>query len=207
MNEVDGLIRRARKTRHGFSDLQKAAEEVVSAHKRADSLRLAKQLFESEAPQARMVAAFILGRLAAHSRPAMSFLRTHVSEDPDWRVQEVLAKAFDRYCSEIGYERALPAIRNWLGDSRANARRAVSEGLRIWTARPYFREHPAVAVQLLSQLKDDPSEYVRRSVGNALRDISRRHLALVAAELRGWDTSKSGVAQTYGLASMFLELD
>ena len=65
----------------------------------------------------------------------------------------------------------------WLADSSPNVRRAFTEGLRIWTGRPYFHNHPEVAIQLLSQLRNDESEYVRKSVGNALRDISKKHKA------------------------------
>jgi 3-methyladenine DNA glycosylase AlkC len=57
----------------------------------------------------------------------------------------------------------------------------------------------------LSLLKDDESEYVRKSVGNALRDISRKHQALVAEELKTWDISQKKVLFTYKLASKFLE--
>ena len=102
-----------------------------------------------------------------------------MSQDNDWRVQEILAKAFDRFCADIGYEKALPVIKEWLADSNPNVRRAVTEGLRIWTGRSYFREHPEVAIQLLSQFRNDESEYVRKSVGNALRDISKKHMDLV----------------------------
>ena len=52
---------------------------------------------------------------------------------------------------------------------RANVRRAVSEGLRVWMSRSFFKDNPKVAIQLLSALKSDSSEYVRKSVGNALR--------------------------------------
>ncbi len=114
-----------------------------------------------------------------------------MSRDSDWRVQEILAQAFDRYCADTGYEKALPPIREWLADSSPNVRRAVTEGLRIWTSRPYFRDHPKLAIQLLSQLRNDESEYVRKSVGNALRDISRKHKELVRAELQQWDISTS----------------
>jgi 3-methyladenine DNA glycosylase AlkC len=127
-----------------------------------------------------------------------------VSRDSDWRVQEILAKAFDRYCADIGYEQALPAIKEWLSDSSPNVRRAVSEGLRIWTGRPYFREHPDIAIQLLKRFRNDESEYVRRSVGNALRDISKKHQELVRSELRQWDLSDKRVGQTYRLAGKFL---
>jgi 3-methyladenine DNA glycosylase AlkC len=151
-----------------------------------------------------MVAVFILGGLAARSKPALNILRMRVSRDPDWRVQEVLAKAFDRYCAEAGYEAALPMIESWLADPHPNARRAVAEGLRIWTSRDYFRQYPKKAIALLSALRADESEYVRKSVGNALRDISRKHTALVRVELETWDRADKRVEQTYKLASRFL---
>lgn len=38
---------------------------------------------------------------------------------------------------------------------------------RRGTSRPYFRDHPQIAIQLLSAHREDASEYVRKSVGNA----------------------------------------
>ncbi len=146
-----------------------------------------------------MLATFIFGRLAEKADESLNFLRTRARRDTDWRVQEVLAQAFDNYCSDIGYEKALPKMREWIRDPNPNVRRAVTEGLRVWTSRPYFRDYHDNAVQLLSQLKDDDSEYVRKSVGNALRDISRKHRELIRAELRQWDVSQKSVEQTYRL--------
>ena len=115
--------------------------------------------------------------------------------------------AFDNHCKIIGYETALPIIREWLGSDCANVRRAVSEGLRIWTSRPYFRDHPQMAIQLLSAHKEDKSEYVRKSVGNALRDISRKFSNLISEELNSWDLSSKEIKQVYKLAGKFLNLD
>jgi 3-methyladenine DNA glycosylase AlkC len=81
---------------------------------------------------------------------------------------------------------SLPVIREWLSALEANQRRAASEGPRIWTSRPYFKDHPEVAVRLLSALRADPSEYVRKSAGNALRDISKKFPELIKAELKQW---------------------
>ena len=39
----------------------------------------------------------------------------------------------------------------------------------------YKRQHPQMAIQFLSSLKDDESEYVRKSIGNALKDISKKY--------------------------------
>jgi 3-methyladenine DNA glycosylase AlkC len=205
MDTIEKLIQRVQKTQHGFLDIRKTADEVVAGHAAQESLCLAKQLFTSDIYQARSLATFIFGRLAADSNESLEFLKERVSQDNDWRVQEILAKAFDRYCADVGYEHALPVIKEWLADSRPNVRRAVTEGLRIWTGRPYFHDHPEAAIQLLSQLRTDESEYVRKSVGNALRDISKKHKELVRIELSGWDNSDKRVAQTYKLANRFLQ--
>jgi 3-methyladenine DNA glycosylase AlkC len=205
METIEKLIQRVQKTQHGFLDIQKAAVEVVAGHTAGESLRLARQLFASEKYQVRSLATFILGHLAANSKESLTFLKKRVSRDKDWRVQEILAKAFDRYCADVGYEDALPVIREWLTDSHANVRRAVTEGLRIWTGRPYFKDHPNVAVRMLSRLRADRSEYVRKSVGNALRDISKKHKEMVRIELQLWDIAEKDVAQTYKLASKFLQ--
>jgi 3-methyladenine DNA glycosylase AlkC len=151
------------------------------------------------------LATFILGGIAANSKEALEFLKRHVSPDKDWRVQEILAKAFDGYCADVGYEQALSVIKEWLADSSPNLRRAVTEGLRIWTGRSYFKDHPEVAIQLLSQLRNDESEYVRKSVGNALRDISKKHKELVKNELQQWNIDNKNIKQTYKLASKFLQ--
>ena len=206
MNTIQILIQRVKKTEHGFLDIQKTAEEVIAGSgSAAETLQIAKELFTSDVHQARVLATFLFGKLAGQSKESFAFLRKYVSLDQDWRVQETLAKAFDQYCKDNGYERSLPVIKDWLGDPNPNVRRAVTEGLRIWTGRDYFREHPEAAIKLLGELKADESEYVRKSVGNALRDISRKHKDLIRNELQGWDVSNKQVLQTYKLASKFLK--
>ena len=120
-------------------------------------------------------------------------MKKEVSKDENWRVQEVLAKAFDEYCRKIGYEEALPVIDEWLGDIHPNTRRAVTEGLSIWTSSPYFKEHPEEAIKRIAALKEDSSEYVRKSVGNALRDISKKYPELIQTELDTWNIEKKSV--------------
>ena len=148
MGPIEQLIQRVRHIQHGFTAIKRAADDVIADNTAKDSLRLAKQLFTADIPQARMLATFIFGRLAAQSDESLGLLRSRVSQDGNWRVQEILAQAFDTYCSDIGYERALPVIEDWLADPTPNVRRAVAEGLRIWTSRRYFRDHPDTAVRL-----------------------------------------------------------
>jgi HEAT repeat protein len=204
VNDSTSLIRRVEQTTSGFADIRRAADETVATASPTRVRALADELVASPVYQARMLAIYLYGHAALTNTDCLQALRLQVSRDPDWRVQEILAQAFDLYCKGIGYANALPTITDWLEDAHANVRRAVTEGLRIWTARPYFREHPDQAIALLSARRADPSDYVRRSAGNALRDISKKHAALVAAALATWDLAQPGVAQTYALASRFI---
>lgn len=204
MENTDELIRQVNKTEHGFLDILKVAENFKNNHSIKDSLTISKKLFLSEIYQVRSLSTFILGFIACESRVALDFLKNEVSKDEDWRVQEILAKSFDRYCSDIGYKNALPIIKEWLSDKNPNVKRAVTEGLRIWTGRGYFKDNPNVAIALLSKLKDDDSEYVRKSVGNALRDISKKYKGLIKSEIENWDISNKKIKQTYKLASKFI---
>ena len=96
-------------------------------------------------------------------------------------------------------------IDEWMKSSNPNTRRAVTEGLRIWTSRPYFKENPTAAIERLVNLKEDPSEYVRKSVGNALRDISKKYPELIEAELSRWKLESKEINQVYRLATKFMK--
>ena len=200
---VEGLEREFSAIERGFLREQRRARSDYASFDPEQARRVAFLAYRSEAYQVRMYAVFLLGHLSQES-DVLSFLRDDVSADSNWRVQEVLAKAFDDFCAVRGYEAALPVIDEWLSDSRPNVRRAVTEGLRIWTSRPYFRDHPGDAIARLSKLRSDASEYVRKSVGNALRDISKKHPELVAAELRTWSLETKKVSQVYRLASTLI---
>ncbi len=201
---VEGLEREFSAIERGFLHEQRRARSDYGSFDREQALRVAYLAYRSEVYQVRMYAAFLLGHLSQDPQ-VLAFLRDEVSEDSKWRVQEVLAKAVDESCAVKGYEEALPVIDEWLSDPRPNVRRAVTEGLRIWTNRPYFREHPGRAIARLSRLRSDTSEYVRKSVGNALRDISKKHPELVAAELETWNLETKEVSQVYRLASKVIE--
>ena len=200
---VEGLEREFSAIERGFLREQRRARSDYASFDPEQARRVAFLAYRSEVYQVRMYAVFLLGHLSQES-DVLSFLRDDVSADSNWRVQEVLAKAFDDFCAVRGYEAALPVIDEWLSDPRPNVRRAVTEGLRIWTSRPYFRDHPGDAIARLSKLRSDASEYVRKSVGNALRDISKKHPELVAAELRTWSLETTEVAQVYRLASTLI---
>ena len=180
------------------------AEKSQSSHSSSECHTMGITLYQSDNFQIQEIGIFLLG-YAAHEIPeSLDFLRNTVSKHQNWKVQEILAMAFDNHCKSIGYENAVPLITDWLSDANPNVRRAASEGLRVWTSRPYFKDHPSVAIRLLSDRKTDSSEYVRKSIGNALKDISKKHPELVFDEIHKWDVSSKEIKQVYNLAAKFL---
>lgn len=193
-NTIDTL----KNTEHGFKHIIEAGD-IVIGDASLDHFAEAKELLQHESYQAGMLGTYIMGQLSPKDKSALLFLRDNVSTDENWRVQEMLAKAFDYYCSVIGYEASLPVIKEWLSQENPNTKRAVIEGLRIWTGRPYFKENPQIAVALISKHKVDASEYLRKSVGNALRDIRKKHKEIVDRELAQWNLQDKNTAFTYKL--------
>ena len=202
---IDNVLNKILLIEHGFQHIIDGADEVVSTYPKEQCFELALTLFNHEAYQARMLATTILGRLATEDNNALRFLKERVSTDENWRVQEMLAKAFDEVCKYRGYEASLPLIKEWLNDDNPNVIRAVTEGLRIWTSRPFFKENPSIAIALISQHKAHESEYLRKSVGNALKDISKKHRDLIQTEVQQWDLSHPRVLFTYKLATKLLK--
>jgi 3-methyladenine DNA glycosylase AlkC len=84
----------------------------------------------------------------------------------------------------------LARLGQWAGDPDPHVRRLVSEGTRPrlpWAPRlPAFIADPAPVLALLELLRDDPSEYVRRSVANNLNDISKDHPEVVVELAQRW---------------------
>ena len=188
---------------HGFKEEEKRALADYKANDKNYIKRLAFSAFKSDVYQVRMYSVFLFGYLSEDS-DILTYMKDEVSKDSNWRVQEVLAKVFDEFCKKIEYEKALPVIDEWLGSNNPNTRRAVVEGLRIWTSRPYFKENPNEAIRRIANLKDDSSEYVRKSVGNALRDISKKFPDLIKIELETWKLESKEINQVYKLASKFI---
>ena len=89
----------------------------------------------------------------------------------------------------VKYENeALKKMLLWAKSDNHHIRRLASEGCRPrlpWgIALAKYKQNPAPILEILEILKDDNSEYVRRSVANNLNDISKDHpkIALNLAE-------------------------
>lgn len=129
--------------------------------------------------------------------PMTDYVGAHGLADFDlgMQVQKEMTK---RFTAELGIrqffiadqQRALDIVARWIDDPNYHVRRLVSEGSRPrlpWAVRlPALVENPDPLLPLLERLKDDPSEYVRRSVANSLNDIAKDHPDKVAATAGRW---------------------
>lgn len=92
-------------------------------------------------------------------------------------------------------ERTLACLAEWVRDPDEHVRRLASEGSRPllpWGERlAALQADPELTLPLLQALKDDPSEYVRRSVANHLNDHSKTHPERIVAVLGEWLGAKS----------------
>jgi 3-methyladenine DNA glycosylase AlkC len=92
-------------------------------------------------------------------------------------------------------KRTLKIFKVWASDKNEHVRRLVSEGSRPllpWGQKLHgFVLDPEVSWNLLEKLKNDPSEYVRKSVANHINDHSKNHPDYVIEKLLEWHHSKS----------------
>lgn len=185
----------------GFKLIRDYAIRITKENSPNDCFEIAKYLYNDEDYRMQELSVFVLGYISYYVNDAFIFLKNEVSLNGDWRIQEILAMAFDSFCNKNGYKESLKIIKEWLECDNQNVRRAVTEGLRIWTSRPYFKENPNVAIKILSDLKSDNSEYVRKSVGNSLKDISKKYPDLIKNEVAIWNLDTKEINQVYKLAT------
>lgn len=90
-------------------------------------------------------------------------------------------------------DRMMQVMESWSRDENEHVRRLSTEGCRPrlpWAeALPAFKKNPEPVIRILDNLKDDPSEYVRKSVANNLNDISKDHPDIVMEIAEKWKGS------------------
>ncbi len=115
--------------------------------------------------------------------------------EPAMELQHALTRRFTAEFSirafiEAHPEHTFARLHEWTRDPSPHVRRLVSEGTRPrlpWAPRlRAVQADPAPVLPLLEALRDDPAEYVRRSVANNLNDISKDHPAVTLEVCRRW---------------------
>lgn len=91
----------------------------------------------------------------------------------------------------IKYEnKVMKQMTEWADSDNYHVRRLATEGCRPrlpWAiGLPAFKTDPTLVIEILNKLKDDPEEYVRRSVANNLNDISKDHPDVIVDLSKEW---------------------
>jgi 3-methyladenine DNA glycosylase AlkC len=88
------------------------------------------------------------------------------------------------------FETVYPQLQDWTQHKDPHLRRLASEAVRPrlpWAEHlAALKSNPLPIIPLLEQLKDDDSDYVRKSVANNLNDISKDHPELVLDLCEQW---------------------
>ena len=135
--------------------------------------------------------------------PMARVIARHGLDDPEPNL-EALREMTMRFSSEFAVrpffrdhpELTMKTALRWAQDENVHVRRLASEGSRPllpWGIKlQAFVKDPSPLIPLLTGLRDDPEEYVRRSVANNLNDIAKHQPDLVADIAKDWlkDASK-----------------
>jgi len=125
-------------------------------------------------------------------------LVTHRGIDRPDEALPLLKEVTKRFSAEFAVrpfldqhtDKTLAIFKDWSTDKSRHVRRLVSEGARPrlpWGMQlKKFVKDPHMIIPLLETLKDDPEEYVRRSVANSLNDMAKDHPELVSKIAAAW---------------------
>ena len=127
------------------------------------------------------------------------FVEIYGQDEMNWELSMGALERYTPYASsEIAVrpfiikheERMMAQMYAWSKHENECVRRLASEGCRPvlpWApAINSFKKDPAAILPILSQLKEDSSIHVRKSVANNLNDISKTHPDLVTKIAKAW---------------------
>lgn len=129
--------------------------------------------------------------------PVTDFVAKYGLDDPalSFDLMQELTELFSaefaiRYFIKQDVELVMTYLEQWVEHENHHVRRLVSEGTRPrlpWGIRlANFCQDPSPCLPLLDKLRNDPSEYVRRSVANHLNDIAKDNPQIVIDTCNRW---------------------
>ena len=110
-------------------------------------------------------------------------------------------------------EQSMKQMKLWSASIDAEVRRLASEGCRPrlpWAiALPDFKNNPTKVLEILEILKDDESEYVRKSVANNINDISKDNPEIVKNLAKNWigENKKRDALLKHGCRTLLKQSD
>ncbi len=121
--------------------------------------------------------------------------------DKNWIVRETIADAILSGLKKIP-ETTLKLMIKWAKSNNENLRRLVSESLRPHSSVKWLRDPTKndKIIEILTILRQDPSIYVRKSVGNNLKDLTKYMPTKILFLVETW-INEAGIEVHDALAS------
>jgi len=127
------------------------------------------------------------------------FIELYGQNEKDWDTSMAAFERYTQYASAEtavrsfiikDEERMMAQMIAWSKHKSEHVRRLSCEGCRpqlpMSQSLPNFKKDPTPIIPILTQLKNDPSLHVRKSVANNLNDISKTHPDLVIKIAKDW---------------------
>lgn len=109
---------------------------------------------------------------------------------PGTWVQETSQSVLKDVIHKHGLEKVLSKVRRWPTNNDPAVRRMLIEAIRprgVWCKHlDQLKRDPSPLKEILEQVLDDPSEYVRKAVANNLNDISKDNPKVLCEWIREW---------------------
>ncbi|MFX1512481.1 MAG: hypothetical protein ACFFCQ_07840 [Promethearchaeota archaeon] len=121
---------------------------------------------------------------------------------PEWEIRETAGYTIRKGLKKFP-EQTLRILREWLAlTENENIRRIVAESCRPLRNIKWIREPEKndPILEILSTMRADPSEYVRKSVGNNLKDLTKYMPEKILKLVKEWIT-ETKIIVTSDLAS------
>lgn len=187
--------------------LRRVFDDVWEQRELKDRMHHVADCLQKELPQDYAEAIAILSKVAPECRgfPYMffpDFVERHGLAHEEESLQAL--ELFTQYSSSEfairpfivqNTEGVIARMIAWAEHENEHIRRLASEGCRPrlpWAmALPAFQRDPSPILPILEILKQDESEYVRRSVANNLNDIAKDHPDLIIRIASAWKGSNA----------------
>lgn len=157
------------KTAHAGTPRQAVKLEAVKVMERhfgeATSARYeaAMSFANSESEGAQEVGLVLLGQLFGHNPAEVTGVILRLADSGNWEVREWAASALRRVIGE-NFEAIYPTVREWVGHSSANVRRAAAVA-SAWAAGDCTEAECRLLLEALTPLLEDDDAYVRKNLG------------------------------------------
>lgn len=164
--------------------LTRKLAEIPDAEKAVDVL------LRSEVDRLRALAVTVQFELYGSKLDVMIKLLYRSGAMPGTWTQETSQSVLKEVFHKHGLEKVLGKVYRWATNNDPAIRRMLIEAIRprgVWCKHiDELKRDPAILKEILEQVLDDPSEYVRKAAANNLNDISKDNPETVCKWVKEW---------------------